>query len=97
MNSSIIGKIEKAKRYAAEPERVKIHSLDATFHGGHDEYTITLKDGRWHCSCHFFESQDYGTCSHIMAMERLLNPMLPRPAESEPLSHSGAPATSMPG
>ena len=70
MNSSIIGKIEKAKRYAAEPERVQITALGATFHGSHDEYTLTFQDGAWHCSCHFFESQDYGTCSHVMALQR---------------------------
>lgn len=77
MNSSIIGKIEKARRYANEPERVQINELRATFHGGHDEYTITIADGKWHCGCHFYQSQDYGTCSHIMALQRLLTPMLP--------------------
>ena len=83
MHSSIIGKIEKAKRYAAEPERVKFNALNATFHGGHDEYTITLQDGQWHCSCHFFTAQEYGTCSHVMAMQRLLTPMLPEPAQQD--------------
>lgn len=86
MNSSIIGKIEKARRYAAEPERVKFNSLQATFHGGHDEYTMTLQDGRWHCTCHFFNSQEYGTCSHIMAMQRLLMPMLTEDAQHD---HAG--------
>jgi hypothetical protein len=75
MNSSIIGKIEKARRYAEEPERVQINALNASFHGSHDEYTITLQDGHWHCSCHFFESQEYGTCSHVMALQRLLGQM----------------------
>ena len=76
MNSSIIGKIEKARRYAAEPERVHIDALTATFRGSHDEYTIKLENGEWHCSCHFFETQDYGTCSHVMALQRLLTPMV---------------------
>ena len=30
MNSSIIGKIEKARRYAQEPERIRISALTAT-------------------------------------------------------------------
>ena len=45
MNSSMIGKIEKAHRYAKEPERVRIHSLESTFHGGHDDYQVALDDG----------------------------------------------------
>ena len=36
MNSSMIGKIEKAHRYAREPERVRFNEFKATFHGGHD-------------------------------------------------------------
>ena len=88
MNSSIIGKIEKAKRYAAEPERVHVNALNATFRGSHDEYMITLEDGRWHCSCHFFETQDYGTCSHVMAIQRLLTPMV----DTMTTAHQEAPA-----
>ncbi|MDF3017039.1 MAG: zinc finger protein, partial [Thermomicrobiales bacterium] len=42
MNSSMIGKIEKAHRYAQEPERVRFQSLKATFHGGHDDHTVEL-------------------------------------------------------
>lgn len=84
MNSTMIGKIEKAKRYAAEPERVRFNTLNATFHGNNDEHTISLQDGQWHCTCHFFESQDYGTCSHVMALQRLLTPMLPAAAQVHP-------------
>ena len=76
MNSSMIGKIEKAHRYAREPERIRFGSLEATFHGSHDDYTIRLADGVWECSCHTFASHMLGTCSHIMAMQQLLSPML---------------------
>ena len=76
MHSSMIGKIEKAHRYAREPERVKLNSLDAAFHGSHDEYEISLVDGEWTCSCHTFESHAVGTCSHIMALQHLLGEML---------------------
>ena len=31
MNSSMIGKIEKAHRYAKEPERVRVQTFQATF------------------------------------------------------------------
>ena len=43
MNSSMIGKIEKAHRYAKEPERVRLSCVEATFQGAHDEYQIRLK------------------------------------------------------
>jgi hypothetical protein len=76
MNSSMIGKIEKAHRYAREPERVRIGSLEATFHGGHNDYNVGLRDGHWHCSCHAFTSHVLGTCAHVMAMQQLLARML---------------------
>lgn len=76
MNSSMIGKIEKAHRYAKEPERVRIHSLESTFHGGHDDHTVGLKDGQWHCSCHAFSSHAVGTCAHVMALQQMLFRML---------------------
>lgn len=77
MNSSMIGKIEKAHRYAREPERVRLSCLEATFHGAHDEYDIRLKDGHWTCSCHTFSSHVIGTCSHVMALQQMLAAMLP--------------------
>jgi hypothetical protein len=76
MNSSMIGKIEKAHRYAKEPDRVRVQGLQATFHGSHDDYQIELVNGRWECSCHSFSSHALGTCAHIMAMQQLLWPML---------------------
>jgi hypothetical protein len=76
MNSSMIGKIEKAHRYAKEPERVRLSSIESTFHGSHDDYSVRLIDGRWHCSCHAFSSHAVGTCAHVMALQQLLFPML---------------------
>jgi hypothetical protein len=76
MNSSMIGKIEKAHRYAKEPERARVHGLAATFHGSHDDYSVSLNDGHWHCSCHAFSSHALGNCAHVMAMQQLLSPML---------------------
>lgn len=75
MNSSMISKIEKAHRYAQEPERVSISAVKAHFHGGHDDYDVSLQDEDWTCTCHSFES--LGTCSHIMAMQEILGTMLP--------------------
>jgi len=78
MQSSLIGKIEKAKRYAEEPERVTFSELSVKFRGENNDYTTEYKDGKWHCSCHFFSSR--GTCSHTIALEKILGSMLPEEA-----------------
>ena len=78
MQSSLIGKIEKAKRYAQETERVTFSELSVKFRGENDNYTTEYKNGKWHCSCHFFAN--WGTCSHTMALEKILSNMLPEEA-----------------
>ncbi len=76
MNSAMIGKIEKAHRYAQEPERIQFQEFKATFQGGHDSYEVAFDGEHWTCNCHTFESHAVGTCSHIMAMQLILAPML---------------------
>ncbi len=78
MQSSIIGKIEKAKRYAEEPDRVKFIEFSANFRGDDSTYVTGFRDGKWHCTCEFF--QRWGMCSHTMAMEKVLGEMLPEAA-----------------
>ncbi len=78
MQSSLIGKIEKAKRYAQETERITFSELSVKFQGDHDNYTISYQDGKWHCSCHFFSN--WGLCSHTMALQKILGNMLPKEA-----------------
>ena len=73
----MIGKIEKARRYAEEPARVEFQSLDIHFRGDHDMYEVRFVDGEWTCNCHSFSALQAGTCSHIMALERLLGVMAP--------------------
>ncbi|MBI4298845.1 MAG: hypothetical protein HY666_03705 [Chloroflexi bacterium] len=75
MYSSLIGKIEKAKRYAEEPGRVTISDLKAAFRGEHDTHSVSFRRGEWLCSCEFFTG--HGTCSHSMALQRILDGMLP--------------------
>ena len=76
MNSAMIGKIEKAHRYAQEPDRIQFKTFAATFRGGHDDYEVEFDGEQWTCNCHTFESHAVGTCSHIMAMQQILGPML---------------------
>ena len=78
MQSSLIGKIEKAKLYAQETDRITFSELSAKFRGENDEYSISYRDGKWHCSCQFFGN--WGQCSHTMALEKILSAMLPKEA-----------------
>ena len=82
MQSSLIGKIEKAKRYAQEPERIRFNELSVNFRGENNNYVTGYRDEKWHCSCDFFSR--WGLCSHTMAMERILADMLPQEALSAP-------------
>ncbi len=75
MQSSLIGKIQKAIRYSEEPERVTITSLSSLFHGGNGEYEVTYSaESGWSCTCEFSQSWSY--CSHTIALEKLLTPMV---------------------
>ena len=75
MQSSMIGKIEKANRYAQETDRITFSEFLVKFRGDNNDYQTSYKDGKWQCSCPFFAS--WGLCSHTMAMEKILGDMLP--------------------
>lgn len=78
MQSSLIGKVEKAKRYAQEKNRVAFSRFSATFEGDNDRYSVEYDHGKWGCSCHTFSQ--HRLCSHMMAMERMLEGMVPADA-----------------
>lgn len=80
MDSGMVSKIEKARRYAEERERVRFLQFDVVFRGDHDTYTVRYDHGAWQCGCHFFAQR--GVCSHTMAMERILAGMLPDRGQS---------------
>lgn len=75
MDYGMIGKIDKAKRYAEQRERIKIEALQVTFEGDNNPHTVHLMDGNWQCDCTFFQTR--GRCSHTMALEMILEGMLP--------------------
>lgn len=75
MDSGMIGKIQKSKRYAEEPERIRFEQFLVSFEGTNSEHKVEYKNGSWQCTCNFFTTR--GVCSHTMAMERLLGVMLP--------------------
>ena len=76
MDYGMIGKIEKAKRYAEERHRITFNSLLVQFKGDHANYELSLGPDGWQCTCSGF--QKYGICPHIMSLERLFSPMLKR-------------------
>ena len=84
MQSSLIGKIQKANLYAREPDRVTFGELSTTFRGENDTHTVAFRDDRWSCDCHFFGSN--AICSHVMAIQKLLGSMLPAEARYWPVS-----------
>lgn len=88
MNSSLISKIDKAKRYEQEPERIKFRNLEVTFDGENDVHQVSLTNNEWRCNCGFFPRN--GTCSHVMAMQRLLSPMLAPDARYGPEPQSAS-------
>ena len=70
MDSGMIGKIQKSKQYASEPERIKIKFLSVTFEGQNNAHEVTFQEGKWLCDCDFFQTRE--RCSHTMALERIL-------------------------
>jgi hypothetical protein len=81
MDYGMIGKIEKAKRYAAQRDRIRIDTLTVTFEGENNPHTVKLKNGDWNCDCDFFHTR--GRCSHTMALEMIMDGMIPQPVERE--------------
>ena len=79
MHSSLIGKVEKANRYARELDRISIDRLALTFRGDNDVHHVALDDGQWQCTCHYFES--WGSCVLLLALQKVMGVMLPEEAQ----------------
>jgi len=74
MDYGLIGKFEKAKRYAKERERIEFKQFTVTFEGENNDHTVTYNEGVWGCDCDFFQSRE--RCSHTMALETILEDMV---------------------
>jgi hypothetical protein len=75
MDSGMIGKIEKAIRYAQEPDRFQFQTFSVQVRGEHNTHTVSYNGDKLGCTCEFYGSR--GTCSHTIAMEKVLGQMLP--------------------
>jgi hypothetical protein len=77
MDYGMIGKIQKAKRYAEQRDRIHFDSFTVTFNGENNPHTVSYNEGTWQCDCDFFVMR--GRCSHTMALEIILEGMIPQP------------------
>ena len=80
MDYGMIGKIEKAKRYAQQRERFRFNSFNVTFSGDNNPHQVAFDNGVFHCDCEFFVTHQ--RCSHTMALEQLLDKMLPEAVQA---------------
>lgn len=80
MHSSLIGKVEKANRYAREHDRVSIDQLSLTFRGDNDTHRVSLNAGAWRCTCHYFDS--WGSCVHLLTIHKIMGAMVPEEPEA---------------
>src|SRR5213595_1956146 len=71
MYSSLISKIEKAKRYAEEPERISFRSFEVAFRGETGTHAVSLRGDDWNCECEHFHTS--GLCAHVMTLKRALS------------------------
>jgi len=75
MDYGMIGKIEKAKRYAEDRKRFRFNKFDVTFHGDNNDHLVSFENGAFRCDCEFFLT--HKRCGHTMALEILLKDMIP--------------------
>lgn len=71
MQSTIVTKAEKARRYAQERDRLRISALEATFEAGGGNHVLRLGPEGWACDCEFAAS--HGVCPHAEAASRMLD------------------------
>jgi hypothetical protein len=75
MDYGMIGKRERAKRYAEERNRFTFNKFEVTFHGDNNDHHVTFENGVFTCDCEFFKMHQ--RCAHTMALEIKLQGMLP--------------------
>lgn len=80
MDTSMISKIQKAREYAEDRSRFLFNQFSVQFRGTNSEHRVSYDGSAWHCDCHYFETRGY--CAHTMALERLLDGMLPPSANA---------------
>lgn len=75
MDSGMIGKVEKAHRYAREHDRLQFSEIAVSVAGDNSTHQVRFDGAQWHCTCDFFAHRH--TCAHTMTLELVLEGMLP--------------------
>ena len=75
MDNGMISKIQKARQYAEERDRISFTEFTVTFDGENHPHTVHFTNNIWQCDCGFFQTRQ--VCSHTMALERLLEGLIP--------------------
>ena len=78
MDSGMIGKVEKAHRYAKEPDRLQFRQIAVSIAGDNGTHEVRFDGAQWDCNCDFFAHRR--TCAHTMTLELVLQGMLPAEA-----------------
>ena len=74
MDYGLIGKMEKAKRYAEERNRFSFNRFELNFHGDNNDHAVSYDNGAFNCDCEFFLTHQ--RCAHTMALDELLKDMI---------------------
>lgn len=69
MNSSFISMVDKAKRYAEEPDRIAFTALEVEFRGINGTHRVALHGETWSCECEHFRM--HALCAHVMTLQRM--------------------------
>ena len=80
MDYGMIGKLEKAKRYAEDRHHFQFNQFELNFHGDNNEHHVSYNNGIFTCDCEFFLTHRH--CSHSMALEILLKDMIVETVEA---------------
>ena len=53
MDSGMIGKIQKAKQYAEERDRIEFRTFSVVLHGDNHDHSVSYEMGQWQCECSY--------------------------------------------
>ena len=65
MDSSMIGKIEKAHRYAAECNRFESLLCSVIIKVDNGEYLVPYDYGQWSCNSEYFAKHGFDSTAHL--------------------------------
>ena len=74
MDYGLIGKMEKAKRYAEERNRFRFNKFELKFHVDNNDHKVSYNEGEFQCDCEFFLT--HKRCAHTMALDEILKDMI---------------------